>query len=473
MIQKKMSMKHQMSIEGSRDLHSDNTTELAFYSYITMYAVLQGCDASKLRDKKLITATLLSSLLEGEMKLYKFFAHQFKDGGGGITAGAIIGSSHVVVSTYPELNCLSIDISSCSGYPLNTLNVFIRSFKPKSYELTVLPPFLAIAKTTPRIILDKTDISDQDLVKWCENRGLLPLFNTSENFLTLVNTLGFIFGDGIIYENLSRACIYHKDKNILDVLGKRLDGLKVNWDVRSRYDEISTHESFELFIDDNNFCKLLHLLGAPKGSKRNFKIPDWLERESEPIKALFLSPLFLSRSVRYENTNGVTYEFVLKINDNEKNKRDLKLNSLLRIIKQLHLEVESVKESVNKSECKCKTEEGAKYEIKFFPTSDNFLRIQSLISLSKIYPLGLFDFNFHINGLKKNNNINIIPKQYNSYQRIIEYLLTYKKASVVEIARNFNISEKNICKWLKKLNELGIILNNNKGEKTNEWVLNI
>ncbi|MDI6806529.1 MAG: S-adenosylmethionine decarboxylase [Candidatus Aenigmarchaeota archaeon] len=465
-----MNVKHLAArLEGcKRDLINDE--RLSFGSHLTLWASLQGCDSSKLQDEELLTLTLLSSVFEGHMKLYKFFIHKFGKGGAGITVGGIIGSSHIITSTYPELGSLTINISSCKGNVLNSLYMFIQTFKPRKYELTVLPPFLTIASINSKTILREEDIADPKLVRWCKERKILPLLTTSEKFLSLLNILGFIFGDGHLKKNLNTIQIYQKDRNVLETIGRRLTDLNIKFRITSRESQ-SDHEVFELMTCDSNFCKLLCLLGAPNGSKtqQKLEIPNWLKSLDPSLKAMFLSSLFLSEFYKpkiyagkpayckFEMVTSVPYQqaFISFLND------------IRSMTKELYMKSNGISLAET---YESKGKKMIKYAINFSATKDNFLRIQGLISLSKIYPLSLFNFDFKLNKQKP------LHQRNSRYQDIIKYLMKHKNVSTANITSGVGLSKQNTSKWLKRLEERGIVINNHEAHKRrgpNKWELNI
>jgi len=99
-----MVRKTKRSIQWVVKPNQKKLTEVINYNnYLTFDIVLYGCDASLLSNKKFLALTIFSSILEGRMGLLDFLLHKFKGGGEGITAMAILRSSHLQSAHFQSL----------------------------------------------------------------------------------------------------------------------------------------------------------------------------------------------------------------------------------------------------------------------------------------------------------------------------------------------------------------------------------
>jgi len=238
-------------IRNSLEETLNSEQKISFSPHLTLYAHLTGYDPKKLQDEKLITSTLLTSIIQGRMRLVNLSVLKFRGGGEGVTAIGVISESHIVVNTYPETTSLTLDVYACSGYPINVMYEFLRRFKPKDVEFVILPRGIKDENVQSRVVLGEEDIKDEKLRRWMKKRNLLPLINTSEEFLILANLIGFVFGDGHLHEDLNCVAIWQKNRHVLWMMKKKLERIGVNANIKPRVSK-SGEKVFELYISDKN-----------------------------------------------------------------------------------------------------------------------------------------------------------------------------------------------------------------------------
>jgi S-adenosylmethionine/arginine decarboxylase-like enzyme len=422
---------------------------ISFNTHLSIYATLTGCDPKLLENEKFILSTLISSIIQGRMKLIKLFYKKFEEGGKGVTIVALIADSHIIVNTFPENYSLFLDIYSCTGYPINSIHEFIKMFKPKNFEITFLPRNLKDDVFQSKIVLSENDIN-KELNEWLKKRDLLPLINTNEKFLILVNLIGFIIANGYLHNDLKCFSIYHKNKYILEILKKKINLLKVNAIIKPKINK-KGNKIFELYVNDKNLCKLLYLLGTPKGSENNriLEFPSWLKSEEKQIKAIFLSPLLLEafdnvKSIYYnfENEKKKIHDIVLLIkNPLNENTRNF-VKNIEKILNEIFIETDGI---IIKKVGKKKY-----YGIKIKPIYDNLIRMQIITSINKIFPLSLFEINI---SMKQKSMYNFDSDFY----KIINLLLEDRKISISKIFNDLEIPRNEGLKILRLLKKHNIV----------------
>jgi len=426
--------------------------KISFNTHISIYATLTGCDPKLLENENFVLSTLISSIIQGRMKLIKLFYKKFEDGGKGITVVALIADSHIIVNTFPENYSLFLDIYSCTGYPINSIHEFIKMFKPEKFEITILPRNLKDDVFQSKIILSENDV-DNEINKWMKRRGLLPLINTNEKFLVIVNLIGFILSYGYLHDNLEYFSIYHKNKYILEILKRKINLLKVNAIIKPKRNKKGS-KIFELYVNDKNLCKLLYLLGAPKGSENNriLKFPLWLKNEEKQIKAIFLSPLLLeifdTKTIyNIENRKANSHDIFLLIkNPLNENTKDF-IKNIERTLNEIFIETDGI---IIRKIGKRKY-----YGIEIKSTYENLIRMQIITSINKIFPLSLFEVNISM----KHKSM----YQFNSeFYKLIDLLLENKRISISSIFNDFKISRNDCLKILKLLKRFNIIKTKDK-----------
>ncbi len=72
---------------------------------------LMGVSPDRLSDVDFLSDVLVRSVSESGLTLFDVYVHPHD--GGGLIAVAIIGESHVAVTTWPEIGRASVEVSSC------------------------------------------------------------------------------------------------------------------------------------------------------------------------------------------------------------------------------------------------------------------------------------------------------------------------------------------------------------------------
>jgi len=438
-----------------------------YTNYLTLDAVLYGCDASLLSNERFLSLTVFSSLLEGRLKLLDFLFHKFEGGGEGITAMAILGSSHLAVSTFPEFGTLTIDLQACTGSPFNLFHTFLRKFKPSHYEYTLLPTLTYLKrKKREEIVINDELIQSDELKTWLKQKRLFPLASSSQKFLVLTYLLGFLFGDGCLRKDFNSILVYQKDKNELEILKKHLEDIEISSVINPRMSK-AKKLVYELSINNKKFARFMYLLGAPRGSKTNqpIKLPRWLGKTDKSVKAFFLASLFLSELTKpkFYSDRGATNTYI-RFGLAAHKKHEKNLINFLKEIAKMAREFNIKSNSITKQEeYESKSGKKVKYAINFSASNLNFIRLQALLSLSKIYPFKLMDFNFSFN-----SDIEKPKYQKNSeYEKIIKFLMKSNSGfTTKELAKRVKVSHQNLHKWLKRLESSCIVITHKKGYST-------
>lgn len=445
-------------IRNSLEETLNSEQKISFSPHLTLYAHLTGCDPKKLQDEKLITSTLLTSIIQGRMRLVNLSVLKFRGGGEGVTAIGVISESHIVVNTYPETTSLTLDVYACSGYPINVMYEFLRRFKPKDVEFVILPRGIKDENVQSRVVLGEEDIKDEKLRRWMKKRNLLPLINTSEEFLILANLIGFVFGDGHLHEDLNCVAIWQKNRHVLWMMKKKLERIGVNANIKPRVSK-SGEKVFELYISDKNLCKLLFLLGTPKGSKTKQKIslPEWVKKDSLPICAAFLSSFLFSElskpKSRYISKGTIIPYITFTLSTKPENEKNMEkfIKEFRKVLEKFYIKVNKIrKERYGK---------GVKFILQIKGSKNNLMRLQALVSLTKIFPLNMFNPSFKL------SQIPALYPENSEFYKIIDYLLECGVSCREEIISKTKISSQNGYKWLKLLNHHNIISKERRGRK--------
>lgn len=404
--------------------------KIDYSPHLSLYAEFIGCDPAKLQDADFITLIMLSSILQGRMKLIDFFLKKFEMGGAGITAVALISDSHIIVNTFPEFGFLTLDVYACSGYIMNVLNEFVRMLKPKKFDFILVPRILKKAAIKPKIILNKSNVKDKQTRTWLLKKQMLPLLNNSEELFSLASIVGFVFATGRLQKN---KLIIRQDRHVLEILKERLKKFGINPKIRPK------NNSFELIVTNKKFCKLLSLLGVPKNAKE-LKLPWWIDRENLPIAAAFLSSLLFSEiSKNYEKVRKSYTVFSRTLKNKQVENFFKKIGKLLKSFNIANNIVIS------------KSYKGKTIELKIKNTKENWLRMQALLSLPKIVSAGILDPK-----LIFQNNAKMYPKSSKFY-KMLKYLIKRKKESAKELFKKIGVSRQTGYKWLDHLSSSNLI----------------
>ena len=98
---------------------------------------MYGCDYSLLDDFSFVKKVFNRIIKECEFKCIKKFFHKFNPHG--VTAFAVIATSHISFHSWPEFGIGAVDIFTCDKEEKakKAAKIFLESFKPKSYKLKI------------------------------------------------------------------------------------------------------------------------------------------------------------------------------------------------------------------------------------------------------------------------------------------------------------------------------------------------
>jgi len=368
--------------------------KISFDPHTTVYSYFIGCDPARLQDEKFITATILSSIVQARMRLESFSLTKFEGGGGGITAVAVVSDSHIIVNTFPETTSLILDVYACSGSPINVLHEFLRRFKPANYSYVIFP---RVMEEKESIILSGKEIEDKKTREWAIKRKILPLINTSEEAAVLANLFGFILGNGKL---ANKIVVKGRSAFILQLLK---DKIRLKLGISSKSLVL---KDFTLEIRDSRLIKLMKAL-----SKVFLK-----KNSSKALAGCFLASFLYSR-LKWKNGYAILH---LKRGEDA-----LEIRKLLSEFK------------INCS---------GKKELKIKLTKENLLRLQAILSLNKIFPLGMLTPNIKIKPAYKLYPLNA------GFYRIIDLLVEKKAISFKSLS----------SRWLRILKRSNIVKLNGK-----------
>ncbi|KUH33885.1 hypothetical protein APY94_03915 [Thermococcus celericrescens] len=216
-----------------------------------------------------------------------------------------------------EINLASGRILKASGdHPVLTENGYIMAKDLNPGDLVAVYPFEGVKyeEPEPRVLLTREDFKNEDrqLVKYLEERGLLPLRMNDPRIGILARILGYFIGDGsfnIYREKNGRERIitgFYGDEVGLEALRKDIEFYfnvrasrvykrirKEN--VKTAWGEFETEGTeYSIKVTSKAFSKLLIKLGAPVGKKTNvdFDVPEWIKKAPKWVKRNFLAGLF-------------------------------------------------------------------------------------------------------------------------------------------------------------------------------------
>ncbi|AIU70801.1 Mja hyp2 intein [Thermococcus eurythermalis] len=216
-----------------------------------------------------------------------------------------------------EIKLASGRVLKVSGdHPILTENGYIRAEDLKPGDLVAVYPFEGVEyeEPEPGILLTHEDFKNEDrqLVKYLEERGLLPLRMDDLRIGILARVLGYFIGDGsfdIYREKNGREriiTVFYGDKGGLETLRKDLEfyfNIKASRvykrtreeNVKTAWGEFeTTGTEYSIKVTSKAFSKLLIKLGAPVGKKTDvdFDVPEWIKKAPKWIKRNFLAGLF-------------------------------------------------------------------------------------------------------------------------------------------------------------------------------------
>ncbi|WP_148882050.1 RtcB family protein [Thermococcus aciditolerans] len=216
-----------------------------------------------------------------------------------------------------EIKLTSGRVLKASGdHPVLTEKGYKKAEDLKPGDLVAVYPFEGVEyeEPEPRILLTHEDFKNEDrqLVKYLEERGLLPLRMDDPRIGILARVLGYFIGDGsfdIYREKNGRErmiTVFYGDEEGLEALRKDLEfyfNIKASRvykrtrkeNVRTAWGEFeTTGTEYSIKVTSKAFSKLLIKLGAPTGKKTDvdFDVPEWVKNTPKWIKRNFLAGLF-------------------------------------------------------------------------------------------------------------------------------------------------------------------------------------
>jgi tRNA-splicing ligase RtcB len=215
-------------------------------------------------------------------------------------------------------------LKATSEHPLYTPAGMKKAEDLKAGEKIVIYPFKGTAYEKPKkkalidekkVIraLKELNLPDNgnrwlQIIKWFKEKRFLGLCLSSPQLPYLIKIIGYSFGDGTLNLMTKKrrgvACFYGKLEDLKDIqLDLKTIGVHSKIYTRKRRHEfkIAYQKTYKLETTENclrvgstAFVVLLHILGAPLGSKtyQKIHIPSWLWEASLWQKRLFLAAFF-------------------------------------------------------------------------------------------------------------------------------------------------------------------------------------
>ncbi|HIH72201.1 MAG TPA: RNA-splicing ligase RtcB [Thermococcaceae archaeon] len=216
-----------------------------------------------------------------------------------------------------EIRLTSGRVIKASGdHPVLTENGYKIAEELEPGDLVAVYPFEGVEyeKPSTEVLLTHQDFADEDkqLIKYLEERGLLPLRMDDPRIGVLARILGYFIGDGsfdIYHEKNGREriiTVFYGDSKGLEELRKDLGfyfNIKAsrvytrtrNEKVKTAWGEFETRGTeYSIKVTSKAFSKLLIKLGAPVGKKTeiDFDVPEWIKKSPKWVKRNFLAGLF-------------------------------------------------------------------------------------------------------------------------------------------------------------------------------------
>ncbi|UXM85220.1 intein-containing RctB family protein [Methanococcus aeolicus] len=205
-------------------------------------------------------------------------------------------------------------LKGSADHPILTLNGYVPMGMLKEEQDVVVYPFEGVEYEEPsdEVILDEKNFAkyDAQIIKYLNERNLLPLKMNHKQIGAIARLLGFALGDGsIVQENGERKRIYlafYGKKDELIEVKKDLEKLSVKSSkIYSRNREIKIKNAWGseyvssckdnyIKITSKAFALFMHKLGMPIGTKTHieYTIPKWIKKSPLWVKRNFLAGLF-------------------------------------------------------------------------------------------------------------------------------------------------------------------------------------
>ena len=199
----------------------------------------------------------------------------------------------------------------------NTIDQIMKTHKDYEFGVLFLRFLELHRKLNPKEITQALNIKNQRLVEsWYRGypprpiRSLLTIYFNNYHKISkedLAYLFGWGFGDGGIQFDLGYYFICGKKHDLFNIevyLNQKIPNLPIVFDknfgensvqqVNGKIINISSKDSWILYMRDSSFCKLLYSLGLPKGNKvlQKTEIPYWIKKGNKTIKKAFLNSLF-------------------------------------------------------------------------------------------------------------------------------------------------------------------------------------
>jgi len=191
-----------------------------------------------------------------------------------------------------------LQISASPDHPILTRNGMVPCEDLCIGDEVAVHPFEGVEYKKPQTfeILSEVDFND-GIKKELSKRNLLPLKSNNPKLPYLLKILGYLMGDGTVYDK--NIIFYGKKKDLKEIKEEiKLIGYNCSIYERERLHnfkgyKFETTES-SLKISARSLVHLLWALGYPKGNKTtaNLKIPLWLFKLPLWMKRLFLAAHF-------------------------------------------------------------------------------------------------------------------------------------------------------------------------------------
>ena len=301
----------------------------------------------------------------------------------------------------------------------------------------------------------------------------------------LAYLFGWGFGDGGLISALSYYFVCGKKEDLIRIkeyLNKEVPCLPIVLDknfgksviklVNGRTKNISSDNSWILYMRDSSFCKLLYALGLPKGEKvlQETQIPLWIKEGGKDIKKAFLNSLLEGELQTHKVVNNpkknkieiIPTTFGLsKIKEYKENLVEF-LNELRVLLEEFNIKSTKVQKPISSN---IRKDGYMTYSSRFYISTSAL----NIVNISKI-----IDFPFNRqkrDGLKVAINeakvkIQKMENQVAKYKKALE--LSKKRLSIYKIAKILNIQWHTANNWVNTKKHLPTLLNVKLGETSND-----
>jgi len=99
-----------------------------------IHSAMFGVDSNLLDDGKRLEQILVEACTIGKYKIVDKSICQHEPQG--VSASVAIEESYLIIQTWPENNCLILDISSCAGPPLDAYDYILKKCSPNKFNFS-------------------------------------------------------------------------------------------------------------------------------------------------------------------------------------------------------------------------------------------------------------------------------------------------------------------------------------------------